>query len=77
MRATSVSVSGLEHLSRLESLEYLSLGGFAGEESKFTGEVVIPILNSIPSLKKVWLDGVSLTQAQKEMLASRYEYFRN
>ncbi len=74
---TNISVSGIEQLARLENLEFLSLGMYGDDEPLLSGDSVIPILDAIPSLKRVWLDGVSLNPAQGEMLKSRYEFFRN
>lgn len=74
---TAVSRAGLENLAKLTNLEYLALGRYCDNEPQFSGEQIIPVLDSIPSLKCVWLDGVLLTAEQSEMLNSRYEFFRN
>jgi hypothetical protein len=74
---TEIDASALESLVSLNKLEYLSLGGAYDDVPKFSGDDVIPILNAIPSLRSVWLDGVSLTGEQKEELNERYQYFRN
>ncbi|CAN0466222.1 unnamed protein product, partial [Phaeothamnion confervicola] len=44
---TSVSMSGIEQLSRLENLEYLSLGRYSDDEPLFSGDGVIPVLDSL------------------------------
>lgn len=74
---TDVSASDLELLVSLENLEYLSVGGSENDIERLTGEQIIPILKSIPSLRSVWLDGVSLSAEQNEELNEMYDSFRN
>ena len=70
-------IPALESLVSLSNLEYLSVGGVLDGGREYSGDEIIPILDAIPSLHSVWLDGVSLTEEQKENLSERYERFRN
>tara|TARA_R110002096_G_C14471618_1_gene713110 strand:- start:158 stop:832 length:675 start_codon:yes stop_codon:yes gene_type:complete len=74
---TVTTANELESLASLESLEYLSLGGENEKGHIFSGDEIVPVLELIPSLRSVWLDGVSLSDAQLEELKSRYENFRS
>jgi len=74
--ANDINEKDLELLYSLPKLEYLSIGGVE-EQTLLTSKCVLPFLNKMPSLKKVWLDGVSLTECEEKELTERYEYFRN
>jgi len=74
--STDICESDLKLLLRLENLEYLSLGGYQGQTS-LTLKGIMPYLEQMPSLRRLWLDGVVLTEAEKKVMQSRYEYFRN
>jgi hypothetical protein len=73
--ASGIKESDLDLLTHLANLEYLSVGGVEGQ-SAFNPESLVRRLEAIPSLKRVWLDGVPLTEAQKATLESRYSYVR-
>lgn len=70
--SNNIDVDDLELLSELPNLEYLSVGGH-DEQTKFTAENTIPKLEKIPSLKRIWLDGVTLTPEERGYLNNRYE----
>jgi len=74
--STDICENDLKLLLRLENLEYLSLGGYQGQTS-LTLKGIMPYLEKMPSLRRLWLDGVVLTEAEKKVMQSRYEYFRN
>jgi hypothetical protein len=61
--ATSVREPDLDLLRSLPQLEYVSVGGYAGDESLDSGHLV-PLFQSLPSLKRLWLDGVNISEAQ-------------
>lgn len=63
----------LECLTALSKLEYLSLGGYEGQ-SGLTAQGVLPLLERLPVLKSLWLDGIALSVAEIEMLKQRYEH---
>jgi hypothetical protein len=73
--ATQIQEGDLALLSELPMLEYISVGGFEHLPS-LNAESVLPILSALPSLKRVWLDGIDLTLSQREQLAARYENVR-
>lgn len=74
--AVNISEKDLELLFSLPKLEYLSIGG-VDDQTSLTSKGVIPRLKKIPSLKKVWLDGIFLNPSERSELEERYEYFRN
>ncbi len=74
--AVHICEKDLELLFNLPKLEYLSIGG-VDDQTSLTSKGVLPRLQEIPSLKKVWLDGISLNPSEKSELEERYEYFRN
>lgn len=71
--AIDVGESDLDCLSKLSELEYLSIGGYY-EQTILTAKGVLPRLKEIPSLKKIWLDGIVLTESEKKTLKEQYEY---
>lgn len=73
--ATKVAEDDLELLCHLPSLEYISIGNYNGMPSLDPGRVV-PILLSLPSLKRVWLDGITITAEQQATLQDRLESIR-
>lgn len=73
--STDITEADLEHLSRLPNLAYLSIGGFE-DQTRLTAAGVIPHLERIKSLKRLWLDGIPMTPGQREMLEARYEKVR-
>ena len=74
--ATDIAEQDLELLANLPALESLSIGGADGQTS-LTAKGTLPRLKQITSLKRVWLDGISLSPSEKSELERRYEYFRN
>jgi hypothetical protein len=73
--ATNIIEEDLDLLMELPDLKYLSVGGYAGNEN-FQAETLIPRLNAIQSLERVWLDGVKLTETQENGLREKYKYVR-
>ncbi len=74
--ATKISDSDLTLLDTLTSLEYLSVGGYEGQE-KITSAGLLPVIEQLPALKRLWLDGVILQTAEVDALKEKYDYFRN
>ncbi len=74
--AVNIAEKDLELLFNLPKLEYLSIGG-VDDQTSLTSKGVLPRLKKIPSLKKVWLDGIFLSPSERSELEERYEYFRN
>ncbi len=73
---TNTKAHDLVQLENLEKLEYLSVGGYYGCD-ELKAEDILPIISKMPSIRRLWLDGVTLTEAQKIELTDKYEYFRN
>jgi hypothetical protein len=73
--ATRVEESDVGQLARLPQLEYLSLGNVQGVPG-LTADVVLPVLRELPALKRLWLDGILLTERQIQELESQYESVR-
>lgn len=73
--ATSIQESDLDLLAGLPNLEYLSVGEYS-DGASFNAETLLPRLNALPSLKRIWLDGVKLDPSQKASLEARYELVR-
>lgn len=69
--ALALSADDLGLLTRIPNLEYLSLG-----HHELKSRDVLPVLEALPSLKRLWLDGVALSSAEVSQLEERYEYFR-
>ncbi len=74
--ATNIHESDLKLLSKLSNLEYLSLGGCV-DQTRFTSKGVLLYLKDLPTLKRLWLDGIVLTENEKKELEETYEYFKN
>jgi hypothetical protein len=72
---TNIVEKDLDLLANLTNLEYLSIGGYDGQKL-LIAKGVIPRLAAIPKLKKIWLDGITLTAEEQELLKERYEYVR-
>lgn len=71
--AINIVESDLDLLSNLSNLEYLSIGGY-DDQTVLTAKGVLPRLKKIPSLKRIWLDGIPLTETEKKHLKEEYEY---
>jgi hypothetical protein len=71
--ATSLQERDFELLRSLPHLEYVSVGGYDGSKS-LDAAFLVSLFLSLPSLTRLWLDGVSIDQAQvaalKEKLTS-------
>jgi hypothetical protein len=74
--AIDIVESDLDVLSNLSQLEYLSVGGY-DDQTILTAKGVLPRLKEIPSLKRIWLDGIVLTESEKKALKEQYEYVQN
>ncbi len=74
--AVKINESELQCLTQLRKLEYLSLGGYE-DQCNLTYQGIEPILNQLPQLKRLWLEGIYLTEDEKNHLNNKYEYFRN
>jgi len=73
--SNNIEAEDLDLLSELPNLEYLSIGGH-DEQTTFTAENTIPKLEKIPSLKRLWLDGLKLSDDERKYLEKRYEKIR-
>lgn len=72
---TSIQESDLDLLAELPNLEYVSVGEFS-EVPSFNAETLLPRLNAVSSLRRIWLDGVKLDPPQRASLETRYESVR-
>ena len=73
--ATAITQRNLDLLRSLPNLEYLSVGGYSHEKG-YDAQRLLKQLASFPSLKRIWLDGVRVNEAQKAELERRYSYVR-
>jgi hypothetical protein len=62
-------------LLQLPALEYISIGGYAHLPS-LDSKKLVPLLLSFPSLKRIWLDDVSLTTTEREAFEAKLEQVR-
>ena len=72
---TQLDQKDVELLKALPNLEYVSVGTFSGKE-KFDAKVLLRQLAEMPSLRRIWLDGVRVDEWQREELEKRYAYVR-
>ncbi len=72
---TSIQEDDLDLLAELPNLEYVSVGEFS-EVPSFNAETLLPRLDAVSSLKRIWLDGVTLDPPQRARLEARYESVR-
>ncbi|MBD3678174.1 MAG: hypothetical protein HUJ27_07210 [Rhodobacteraceae bacterium] len=70
--ALDIRESDLDMLAALTNLEYLSVGG-CDEQEVLTAKGVLPRIAKLPSLKRLWLDGIALTDGEIADLKQRYE----
>ncbi|MEL6380509.1 MAG: hypothetical protein AAGK25_09500 [Pseudomonadota bacterium] len=70
--ANDISETDLDLLVALPNLEYLSIGGH-DEQTTFTLKGTLPILQQIPSLTHLWLDGFRVTKDEWAYLNDRYD----
>jgi hypothetical protein len=73
--ATDVTESDLQPLLDMPNLEYLSLGNYDGHP-QLDAEKVCRFILDLPSLKRLWLDGIRLNAAQKNALETKLESLR-
>jgi hypothetical protein len=65
----------LQLLLQLPQLEYLSVGNYDGLQTLDSAKLVALLL-SLPSLKSIWLDGITVTDNQKIALEAKLESVR-
>lgn len=70
--ALRIEESDLDCLEALGNLEYLSVGGHQ-EQTVLTAKGVLPRLARLPALKRLWLDGIALTEEEAAALERRYD----
>ena len=73
--ATKLTDDDLELLLHLPYLEYLSIGNYDGLQS-LDADKLVALLLALPSLKRIWLDGISVTDIQKITLEAKLESVR-
>lgn len=71
--ALDIEESDLDMLAALSNLEYLSVGGY-DEQTVLTAKGVLPRIAQLPSLKRLWIDGIPLTSDEVAKLEKRYEH---
>ena len=69
----SISERDLELLLKLSNMEYLSIGVGYRQDS-LTAAGVMPVLDKMPSLKRLWLDGIEFKEVEKQYLKEKYEH---
>jgi hypothetical protein len=69
----AITEDEIDILADLPNLEFLSIGNH-GENYKKTSTGLIPKLDKIKTLKKVWFDGVATTEHDRRYLAEKYEF---
>jgi hypothetical protein len=85
---TNIGIDDLRMLTALQRLEYLSLGKIADSTKTTDGlrvdgnpsqdaQAIVDLILRMPSLKRVWLDGVQLSGELRQSLESRLESLRN
>jgi hypothetical protein len=73
--ATQIGLSDVDRLQALPNLEYVSLGNYDGRD-QWAADDLLPKLLAIPSLQRLWLDGIAVTNAQKDQLEKRFTSVR-
>ena len=73
--ATDITEADLQFLLDMPKLEYVSLGNHE-DLPQLDAEKVCGLILESPSLKRVWLDGIRLSAAQKEALETKLESLR-
>ncbi len=69
---TDIAPADLAMLEAVPEFEYLSVGGGQGQTRLLAADV-IPQLEAMPALKRVWLDRIALTEAETARLRARLE----
>lgn len=73
--ATHVALQDLDRLVDLPNLDYLSLGHpVENKAPRIDG--VMALLDRLPTLRRIWLDGIALDDATRKTLEARYTYVR-
>lgn len=70
--ATDITEADLQFLLHMPKLEYVSLGN-REDLPQLDAEKVCGLILESPSLKRVWLDGIRLSEAQRETLEAKLE----
>ena len=73
--ATNLVEDDFDLLRQLPALEYISIGGYAHLPS-LDSKKIVPLLLSLPALKRVWLDGASITKTERDALEEKLEELR-
>lgn len=73
--ALDIQEGDLDCLAGLTNLEYLSVGGY-DEQTVLTAKGVLPRIAQLPSLKRLWLDGMQLTKDELAGLERQYDHVR-
>lgn len=73
--ATRLDQRDIDLLRGLPNLEYVSVGGVS-DQMTFDPKKLLPQLAAIPSLRRIWLDGVAVDADQVVELQKRYSYVR-
>lgn len=68
---TALEVGDLEPLADLPALEYLSFGEVEGAQRHDAGALVQRLV-AMPALRRVWIDGIALSAAQRATLVARF-----
>lgn len=72
---TNIRPAELNLLRGMPQLEYLSLGCPLDQATLHIGDI-LPILDELPSLQRLWLDGIEVPAATQALLKDRYSYVR-
>lgn len=72
---TNIRQAELNLLRGMPKLEYLSLG-CAQDQYHLHIEGILPILDELPSLQRLWLDGIEVPESIQAELKNRYAYVR-
>ena len=73
--ATHITEADLPRLQDLPNLEYLSLGNY-DQHVQLDADAVCQLVLQLPSIKRVWLDGIVLNTTQKAALEQKLESLR-
>lgn len=73
--ATNLVEDDLDLLRQLPALEYICIGGYDHLPS-LDSKKIIPLLLSLSTLKRVWLDGININTVEREALEEKLELLR-
>jgi hypothetical protein len=73
--AAPIEAKDVELLKAVPNLEYVSIGDHEGG-TRYSADDLLPTLMELPSLQRIWLDGVAITQAQQKQLEERFSSVR-